>query len=276
MGADDKSRFLTQPAPGSRFEFLCECEATVSGDFVPPLWMTAADEAYAALDATEVTAWWNRWRSHLERQDQSFRDLARKRLLERGAPETWVEAAGGLAMIDDIVGDWRLRLMLADQKDATRERRKRISPSKPARDNEYDRRISQDVIYAAEHLTKCAGPKALADWLNTGGIPGAASRLTSDHVARALAARSARVGRWLQACKRAGLDREAVIDLVARTDFELTQQIGMFLRVHDRAPALGFRSLKGAALARAIHARFDLCVGARQLEQKNSELLATA
>lgn len=276
MGADDKNRFLRQPAPGSRFEFLCECEAIVRGDFVPSAWMSAAAEALDPDQGAQVDVWWGRWRSFLVRQDESFRALARKQLLNRGAPATWLESAGGLTTVDEIVGGWRLRLMLGDQNETLQGRRKRISQAKPARESGYEKRLAQDVIYAVGQLNQYPGPKALADWLNTGAVAGSASRLTSDHVARALAARDQRVGTWLQRCRRAGLDRDAVIDLAARTEFDLNQQVAMFLRAHERAPAFGFRSLKGAALARAIHARFDLRAGARRLEDKNSSLLEAA
>lgn len=274
MGADDKSRFLRHPAPGSHFEFLCECETIVEADFVPALWMTASAGAADLSEHPEISAWRDRWRPYLVRQDEGLRAQARDRLLARGAPAEWLESAGGSETINEIVAGWRLRLLIADENASHPGSRKRASPTKPALDGGYKKRISQDVIYSVSQVNPSYGPKALADWLNTGATNRAISRLTSDHVSRALAARFARVGGWFRDCVRAGLDRDAMVDLVARSDFDAAHQIKMFLRAYERSPSFGLGGLKGAALARAIHSRFDLCAAARRLENKNSALLA--
>ena len=130
MGADDRSRFLRHPAPGSRFEFLCECETIVEADCVPTLWMTVADEARDPGEAPEISAWWDRWRPYLVRQDESLRAQARDRLLARGASAEWLASAGGLQTIDEIMAGWRLRLVLDDQNGAARARHKRAAPKK--------------------------------------------------------------------------------------------------------------------------------------------------
>ncbi len=274
MGADDKSRFLRHPAPGSRFEFLCECKATVDADFVPPLWMTASDQALEQSDDPGGSAWWNRWRAHLLRQDEILRAQVRNRLIARGAAPAWLESAGGADTINEIVAGWRLRLLVIDERSSQSASRKRTPLTKPALDGGYEKRISQDVIYAVSRSNPVYGPKALADWLNTGATHASVSRLTSDHVSRALSARFARISSWFRDCVRAGIDRDAMVDLVAKNDIALIQQIEMFLRAEQRSPSFELAGLKGAALAQAIHTRFDLCAAARRLEDKNEELLA--
>lgn len=69
MGADDKSRFLRSPTLGSRFEFLCECEAIVGVAVVHVI----ADSETGEVASLEVLARHGEFPEEFEEQIRAAR-----------------------------------------------------------------------------------------------------------------------------------------------------------------------------------------------------------